>query len=70
MTFLCSVRSDPKKNPTLNYSGQILALFIPREEAKTISNSLRRMRGNCERKNIENSNVSKLELEHIIQHIT
>ena len=50
----------------LDYTSQILELFIPREEVEKISNSLRRMRGNYERKKIENSNVSKLELKHII----
>ena len=48
------------------YTGQILALFIPREEAKKISNSSRRMRGNCERKKLKILLVSKLELKHII----
>ena len=51
---------------TQGYSCQILALFIPREEAKKISNSSRRMRGNCERKKLKILLVSKLELKHII----
>ena len=51
-TYVIPISLSPKH---ITYSGQILALFIPREEAKKISNSLRRMRGNCERKKIENS---------------
>ena len=54
------------RNMYYKYIGHIFALFIPCKEAKKISNSLQRMRGNCERKKIENSNVSKLELKHII----
>ena len=45
----------------LNYG-----VFIPHEEAKKISNSSQRMRGNCERKKLKILIVSKLELKHII----
>ena len=48
------------------YTGQILALFIPREEARKTSNSSRGMRGNCERKKLKILLVSMLKLKHII----
>ena len=65
MKFICTflVHNCPL---CINYTGQILALFIPRKEAKKISNSSRRMRGNCERKKLKILLVSKLELKHII----